>query len=486
MSKKLYSIVMVFILLLGILAACTPDSKTGQSTDKNQFKAKEMTIYIRMMEAQDKWFRENIIKSFEKEYGVKINVRTYQTSVDLQNVLKLDEGKKTIGLVKTLHSDLVPFVENGYIMDLETAVGEGYKKDLEEYTEAAVEMGTVNGKVYYIPRKLETNTLLFVKSKVNDAVKNWEKFESDIQAMFKAENGVGLPDDYTLEADPNEWDWYDLAVVGYYWANTEYDGKKEPRIAHRAQKYEGTVTELVTKVYQTGGTPEDVLNLNSQPVKDTFQWENFYKNNKIYNPGMWEEGWSGGGIWQAMANGKVYLAFMHQIDAFFIHGGSDPSMTGYLADPDDMGLAIMPQGVSLELKDGNPARVGTHGSQLAGFWWGIPNSTPDAKLSYELARWITNETNHKAETQQFGMMPVRKDIMNDLNGTFKEKWMQEVFDVANRQLDEGVQKIPQVQTWPEYVELYLNAWYDIVVDQKYTVDQGLAEQYGPKSDQLRK
>lgn len=486
--KKFFSIVMIAMLFVGILAGCSSggsDSNASKGSGK-EFKTDEITLYIRMMEAQDKWFRENIIKSFEKEYGVKVNVRTYESGVDLENVMKLDKDKNTIGLVKTLHSDLVPYVEKGLVMDLETAAGEKVQEDLKEYTDISVEMGTINGKPYYIPRKVETNTLLYVKSKVQDAVDNWTKFESDIQEMFKAENGEGLPADYALEADPNEWDWYDLAVVGYYWSNTEYDGSKEPRIAHRAQKYEGTTTELVTKVYQADGTPEDVLDMNSQPVQDMFKWEVFFKENGIYNPGMWEEGWSGGGIWQAMANGKVYLAFMHQIDAFFIHGGSDPSMTGYLADPDDMGLAIMPKGVSMDLENGQPVREGTHGSQLAGFWWGIPTSTPDAELSYELARWITNAENHKAEAQQFGMMPVRKDIVEDLGGTFAEEWMQEVFDVANRQVEEGVQKMPQVPTWPEYVQTYLDAWYDIVVDGKYTVEEGLSEVYGPKSQELNK
>lgn len=491
MKRKLLLFFLVMLLGLGLVVGCSSGgSEGGESngngggTEEKRFKTDEMTIYIRMMEAQDKWFRENIIKPFEQEYGVKINVRTWETSVDLENVLKLDKDKNTIGLVKTLHSDLVPFVERGYIMDLETAVGDRYKEDIKEYTDVSMEMATIDGKVYYIPRKIETNTLLFLKSKVQDAVENWTTFEDEINEMFKEVNGYGLPNGYQLEEDPNEWSWYDLAVVGYYWANTEYDGKKEPKIAHRAQRYEGTVTELVTKIYQAGGSPEDALVMNSNPVKDTFEWEIFFVDNGIYNPTMWEEEWSGGGIWNAMANGSVYLAFMHQIDAFFIHGGSDPTMTGYLADPDDMGLAIMPQGFSLELdENGNPVREGTHGSQLAGFWWGIPTSSPDPELSYELARWITNAENHKAEAQQFGMMPIRNDIVDNLEVTFQEEWMQEVFDVANRQVEAGVQKIPQVNVWPEYVQLYLDAWYDIVIHKNLPLEEGL-DSYQEKAEQL--
>ena len=134
---------------------------------------------------------------------------------------------------------------------------------MAEYLDIALDLGKVDGTLYYIPRKLETNTLLYLKSKVADAVANWKPLEADINAMFKAENGFGLPTGYNLEADPNEWDWYDLAVVGYYWSNTEIDGTKEARIAHRGKKYNGTQTELVTKMYQAGATEEDILAMNT-------------------------------------------------------------------------------------------------------------------------------------------------------------------------------------------------------------------------------
>ncbi len=499
MFKKIVAFAMCFMLLIGVLVGCSTKTEVNTNTENKQnveeakqegkkFKADEVTIYIRMMEMQDKWFRENIIKPFEKEYGVKVNVRTFEKEIDLQNILELDKDKNTIALVKTPHTQLIPLAKKGLVMDLEQAVGDRYKEDIKEYTEASMDMATIDGKVYYIPRKLETNTLLFLKSKVKDAVENWQKFEADINNMFKKYNGIGLPKGYTLEADPNEWDWYDLAVVGYYWANTEYNGKKEPRIAHRGKKYGGTIVEMLTKIYQASGTQEDAIAINTTPVKDMFEWEVLFKEEGIYNPGMWEEGWSGGGIWNAMAAGKVYLAFMHQIDAFFIHGGSNPNMTGYLVEPDDMGVAIMPKGVSLELNEnGEPVRQGSHASQLAGWWWGIPTSTPDPELSYELARWITNAENHAKESQTFGMMPIRKDIVENLNGTFKEDWMQEVFDVANRQIKAGVKPLPQITQWPEVGQLYLDAWYDIVVDgNNKDIQKVLDEKYAPKAREIVK
>ena len=496
--KKLLALILVVVMSTTLLAACGGSEPTnsepagGETSESTQapdssmpeegYKTDEMTIYIRMMESQDKWFQENIIRNFEKEYGVKINVRTFDSVVDLMQVLELDKEQNTVGLVKTADSMLTPLVANELVMNLKDIEGIDLDADLDEYLDQALELAYVDGEPYYIPRKLETNTLLYLKSKVQAAVAGWQAMEGDIDAMFAAENGVGLPDGYELEADPNMWDWYDLAVVGYFWNATE----GEPKVAHRGKDYSGTQTEIVTKSFQAGASQEDVLNMTGQAIVDVYEWEVFMKENSLYNPGMWEEAWSGGGIWNAMANGSVYLAFMHQIDAFFIHGGTDPSMTGYLVNPDDMAVAVMPAGASLELDGGQPARMGTHASQLGGWSWGIPTSTPDANLSYDLARYITNAENHAAEASTFGMMPVRKDIMADLGSSFEEQWIQDVFETAVNQMNSDVTKLPTDTKWPEVGQLYNDAWYDIVVGGNNGDIEGTLQMYSEKAAEILK
>jgi ABC-type glycerol-3-phosphate transport system substrate-binding protein len=184
---------------------------------------------------------------------------------------------------------------------------------------------------------------------------------------------------------------------------------------------------------------------------------------------MWEQSWSGGGIWKGFSQGQVYAAFMHQIDAFFIHGGSNPSMQGFLEDPDEMATAIMPQAVSLELDaDGTPVRVGAHASNFAGWWWGIPVTTPDAELSYKLARFITSYDNHKEECSIFGMMPVRNDVFDDLGAAFKEDWMQDVFKTALAQFEAKVVEPPTATNVAQMGSIWRKAWYDIVTKKGYS------------------
>ncbi len=487
MKKYAYPLIVV-VILASLLAACaqpepvtvvvTSPAEPGETiivTATPEGQVPEITILIRMMDMQDAWFRENLIPAFEEQYNCRVNVVTFDNFPDIEAMLDLEarSGRHTIAVVKTPLEMVYPLVAGEYMMPLADIVGaDQLQQDLTEYVDIGIEAGSIDGVQYYIPRKLETNAFFYLPSKVADAVANWETMRDEIDAMFAAHNGFGLPAGFTLEADPNEWDWYDLAVVSYYWAHTPGDdGLTMPRMAHRGRDYGGTTGELLTKIYQMGGDANDILAMDTDPVIDTFEWEAFYVHNGLYNTAMWEEQWSGGGIWNAFSQGIVYAAFMHQIDAFFLHGGTTPDMAGYLLDTEDMATAVMPLGVSLELDaDGNPAREGCHCSNFSGWWWGIPTTSPDAQLSYDLVRFITNYEQHGAEASTFGMMPVRNDVYDDLAGAFPEAWMQGVFDTALAQFDAGVVQSPQVPAWTDIAQNYRNAWYDICTGGNYAAD----------------
>lgn len=465
MKGRFSKLASLFVLLSLVLSACgTP--QTSQQAGSGE--TKEMTVLIRMMDAQDKYFREEILQKFAEQYGVKINVVVFDQEDDIQAMVKLekDSGNHTIGLIKTYDTMVTPMVAAGYMMPLKDIVGEDQlKKDLEEYVPEAVKFGTVDGVTYYIPRKLETNTMVYLKSKVQEAVDNWKQYEGELNAALKKQNGYGLPAGYTLEADPNEWDWYDLLVAGYYWGHTESGGVTTGRIAHRTRKYEGTTSELFTKILQVGGQPEDLLKGDTQAIVDTLAWEGLFQDLGVYNERMLSEAWSGGSIYTAMGEGQVYLAFMHQIDAFFIHGGTHPTMTGYLADPDDMGIALQPAGASLELDaNGKPVRTGGHYSNATGWWWGIPVTTPDPELSYQLARFITNYENHLAESQTFGMMAVRNDVLDEIESSYAEPWMQQVMDVANKQYEVGAFYKPIHENYAQISAEILEMYYDVCIN----------------------
>ena len=468
MNWKKLMLVLVTGLMVMVLISGLSATTFSFAQEKPKF-----TVVIRMMDMQDKWFRPNIIKAFEKEYNVDISVAVFDKMWDVPKLLELDAQKAepTINLVKTPKELMLYLKKKDLIQPYDNIVpADELRAAKAEYDDIALKvLGVLDGRLYFIPRKLETRMMIYLKSKVKDAVENWSKFQNDINKALKTDNGYGLPAGYELEADPNKWDLYDLFVVSHYWAHTPYFGMKMPRMAHRGKKYMGTVTGLADKAVEMGASEEDLLNLGSTPVIDMFQWEAIFRKNGLYNPGMWEESWSGGGIWGAMRDGKVFLAFMHQIDCFFIHGGTHPLMAGYLAEPDDLGEAVMPLGVSFDLgKNGRPLRTGNRKAETGGWGWSVPTSAPYPELAWKLARYITNYQNHLAECQTFGMFPVRKDIVTAVRKVFPIGWMGEVFETSVEQvrINDGF-TAPLVVQWTDVGKVYLDAWYALVVDEGY-------------------
>lgn len=429
----------------------------------------EMTMLIRMMPAQEKYFTEEIIPAFEKDNNCKIKVATFQDMWDIEATLKLEKGsrKPSISLVKVPFEMTRVLAGKGYIKPLKKIVDSlQLDMDVAEYHPLALGLGSMEKELYYIPRKLETRVLFYLKSKVAEAVGNFEKMKKEINAALKKQNGYGLPKDYQLEADPNLWDLYDIFTVGYIWAHTEYFGVKMPRIAFRGAPYEGTALGFIDNAIGLGATQEDILKLNSESVIRMYQWQSRLIKNGILNPAMWQDPMRGANIWEAFRDGKVFLTTAQQIDCFFMHGWEKSmEMPGYLKDPSDMGLAVMPLGVSFDLKkSGDYEFIGTRQVTTGGWWWGIPKTSPHADLAYKLARFITNKENQAEECSRFGMMPVRKDIVNNLQGVFESGWVGEIFRVSADQLQ--INKLSTIPLTPQYSEICRNlidVWYGACV-----------------------
>ena len=189
------------------------------------------------------------------------------------------------------------------------------ERDMAEYHPLALGLGYVDNRPYYVPRKLETRIMFYLKSKVDEVAKNWKKFEKDMNKLLKPQNGYGLPKGYQLEADPEKWDYYDIFVLGYYWSHIKYFNTNVfmPRIAHRGDRYEGTALGLMDRAIQFGATTDDILKMDTDPVAEMFDWDtkkNQTKRNgsKVRGLGIGQGYHSAGtngfdGLLQALAGG---------------------------------------------------------------------------------------------------------------------------------------------------------------------------------------
>jgi len=430
------------------------------------------TVLIRMMPAQQRFFEKEIVAKFNKEHNCDIRIASFDKQWDIERFLTLDAAKKhpEIGLVKTPFEVTRPLVYKGLMMPLTAAVDSGrVMMDLAEYHQLAAGLGYVNGVPYYIPRKLETRIMFYRKSMVADAVSKFETNRARINDELKKQNGYGLPAGYTLESDPSAWDLYDLYVVGSIWSHETYNGIVMPRIAHRGARYEGTALDIVDRSLQF----DSVITSSQQGVmqmgKNTAQallWENVFVRNGIYNSSMWQDQWTGDKIWNGIKDGKVFLSFLQQIDCFYVHGwADDPGMPTYLPDINDMGLAQIPQAVSFDLNaKGIPQVKGTRAISTGGWWWGIPAKSPDPKLAYEFARFVTNKTNNALECSKFGMIPVRKDILLNLPEVFSAGWVGDIFKVSVDQIaTNGLTTVPLEKGYPQLAQNTIEAWNTLCI-----------------------
>ncbi|MFW5775332.1 MAG: extracellular solute-binding protein [Chitinivibrionales bacterium] len=421
-----------------------------------------------MIDEQDKYFQKEVVPSFEKENAARMDVVHYEHLDSIGNMLgKYPEA----ALVKIPFSEGSRLAESELLLPLNRFLTE---EELREYrnTYLLTSLAERRGECYFVPRKFETRIMVYRKSKVAWAYARWREHRTAIHEALQPLNGYGLPATYILEQDPGEWDYFDVFAVGWLWANADGGADGAGRVAHRGKRYTATAQRIIDRVYQCGGDSAAVVSLQGEAVSDAFYWEAMYAYAGIYNPRMWEKKWSGSDIWQGFADEEVYLSFMTQLDCFYLHGTGRDGLNGYLSDPEDMGVAIMPRGCSVTLDEqGSVVRRGTHAITTGGWWWGIPAQTPDPRKSYALARHITNTDNQIQECSRFGMIPVRKDILSDMSLLFGGTWISQIYSVSFKQLMHNNRNtVPAHTGIDQIIDTYLDAWFQIVVEQDWSSD----------------
>ncbi|MFC1584374.1 extracellular solute-binding protein [Fibrobacterota bacterium] len=417
------------------------------------FSGQELNILIKMIPDQEKYFTETIIKGFEKQRGCKVNVHTFTDHWQLTE--KLKPGQPPMDVVKVPMGMAHRLASKKLVHPLAKVIqAEKLNKIKKDYF--LLKLAEVEGELYYIPRKFETRIMVYLKSKVVEAVENWSGMRPAIEAELKKALGVGLPDTYLLVDDPSDWSYLDVFVAGYYWAHTKYEGTAFGRVAHRGKDYSGTALGLMDRCFQMGAKRQDLSDVKSKYFTEVLKWESLYAGNKIYNAESWESGWDGRDIWKAFQEGKVFLSFLTQLDCYFLHGSEGAK--GYVKNPADLDFALTPAAVPLNDKFDGSRRIST-----GGWLWGIGSQSKKAELAMELIRFITSNQNQIGETERFGMIPVRKDILGR-SAPFKDDWKVRVFNTSSRQLRTNRSNyLPHVEGFEKLEKQYIAVWKKVVI-----------------------
>jgi hypothetical protein len=334
----------------------------------------------------------------------------------------------------------------------------------------------VDARPTLIPRQFETSLLVYSKSRLQDALQSWPELKEKINSQIKKNNGFGLPVGYSLEADPSKWDYYDVAVVGLVWANTDYNGHMTSRVAHRARKNSELSKFLENGIYQLNGDSAAIYNCRGDAVVDAIQWEAFYAASGTYNKKMWEKGLGGGELLEMFASGEIFLTTLTQAECFYLHGTGHAERKGLLKDPSDIGVALMPTACSFELNEkGEVLRKGVKSVATKCWWWGIPFNASSVTLSYRLAKFLSDTAVQVGECSRFGMIPVRKEVVNELSVVFKDAWTKDVLGTALGQLvHNGSLAQTDNANSDKIRNMYIDLWYDIVAGYNWSESGGAA------------
>ena len=127
-----------------------------------------------------------------------------------------------------------------------------------------------------------------------------------------------------------------------------------------------------------------------------------------------------------------------------------------MAGAEDLDWASMPAGHSLELdpKTNAPLRVGKSWSVEEVHFWALPVHSPDPRLGWELARFVTQRGLQQRETEAEGLLPVRADLAQDYPILFRLDWMQRMLAASYRQLKTGSGDMPAVVAEKDYDKVY--------------------------------
>jgi ABC-type glycerol-3-phosphate transport system substrate-binding protein len=189
---------------------------------------------------------------------------------------------------------------------------------------------------------------------------------------------------------------------------------------------------------------------------------------------MWEEdGWSVSNIYEFINKESIYLTWMHQLDCCLICSSEKMRIKSTLKKKNDLGISIMPLGVSFELTDnGLPKRIGSRKAHIFGWFWGIPKNSPEQELAFKLARFITNKENHLRECQNFYLLSRRNDVSDALKENERKDWQSEVYTKSHEQFlindDQFVPRFKTLELYQEFLEKYYNAFEHIVMKKRYS------------------
>ncbi len=429
-------------------------------------------ILLRASEPRIKWMRENQFAEFAIANDVDFELVAARTFEEVHQKL-LEEKQHPTGLlladVDDEHADELK--DGGLVRPIADGADPAeLRQTLGEFMPEATARGAVDGKQWYLPKRALVNVAVYLRPAIEDAYLHWEEGRKAIDAALKEANGVGLPKDFRLRRTPDRWDSFDLFVAAWTWAHhparwaeasrrisadNSVAPVTAPRVAWPCGDSEDGAAELLNALYRHGMTEEQLGRFDALPLLDALQWQALFRKHGLL-PAQCESG----GLEQRDVNGlfherKLAWAPIDQADSLWLHGSARRDAEAGIPGAGDLSWATLPQGASVELSFGQPARKGRSFAFEEVHLWAVPVRSPDPRLAFQIARFLSQRGLQQRETEAEGMLPVRGDLRQDYPIAFRLDWMQRMLDASFRQLERGTADTPAGWAGDDWDEKYL-------------------------------
>lgn len=346
--KKALSLLTVSALSIGMLSACGPKD----SGKKEESKAKKDYDLLVWEDDKKGVGLEPAVKSFEEKYKVKVKVVEMQMT-DQVKKLRLDGPAGTGPDVVTLpHDQIGNAVTEGLLSEVKA--DDAVKS---KFTNSSIEAQTYNGKLYGLPKAIETPVFIYNK-------KLMPKAPETMDELFNFSKEFTKDDKYGFLALGDNFYFANafMAGMGGY-VFGEKDGK--PNASDVGLNTSGAVqgAEYLQKWYKEKLFPKGIIGESGGPAADG-----------LFNEGKAASIMNGPWAFQAMEKNGI-----------------------------DYGVAPMPK-----LPNGQPMKtfVGVKG-------WHVTSFSKQNDLATKFTEWVTNEENAKIRFEKTKEIPPVKSVMED-------------------------------------------------------------------------
>ncbi|MGG3799399.1 extracellular solute-binding protein [Metabacillus fastidiosus] len=176
--KKVFSIFMIILLVLGVLSACGPKEKENTEGTVDSKKPEKLIVWEDTKKGVG---LKPAVQSFEEKYGIKIEFKEIEMATKMRDQLRLDGPAGTGPDVVTLpHDQIGQVVTEGLIAELKVD-----ETVLDTFTESSVLAQKYDGKLYGLPKATETPIFIYNKEFMKEAPKTMDEVYSFAKGFTK-------------------------------------------------------------------------------------------------------------------------------------------------------------------------------------------------------------------------------------------------------------------------------------------------------------